>query len=1224
ISDYASADELKAELLALAAGDEELLALINSVTVTAGMTAEEFFNALVDMLGLTDAQEALLLVLFSIDAGSVDSAEELMLLLIKAESGDNAAVNALIGMLLTLDLSSFEDAEDLLNMLLLLIGGPALTELKDKLVALAATIDTYTTAVGLLNALTDTSTTLDGFKANIIDLINSGVLTDSDVLNALKKIANGEGAAALVDLILSNVPAGATRDALISVISGDNLDLFNLLSAIDMTGITTTEQFVDAIMSVDTDSDTYPDLIEILLGTDPTDPAIFPASLVYRYELKDGAKLKSQTFYVIDKKAGQIPQSIADYTLTYYQDGTTIRDTTMYYYENPDGLPGDVRAGYVSADPANSVRDSRKTRSFTYRGDSRSSVLDYDADGFGDLEEEAQGTDPYDATSYPAGTPSADTSDDNGLYTDGTAIPDDGSGNIAGDGIKDDAIKKSETVFAFRSEAGNYTNPGDEVADYTYTYTYDGQSRRETTIYFYENDLKRAQDSTVVSRKKVVVTYLDDAIDRNEYEAGFIKTGEDGIISGAQKKTETFYWFDALTVAGEEISDYTYNYLIGTPNIKETIVYKYQGDIRASQVQFDTECMERSITYIGEAVVDQTNDNIKSETFYYSKAGSIRGDEFANYTCSYNTLHHVVDTTYYKYGATYLAADDPNTKPDDAMTKSLTYGYNGALKTESFYIGYKGEEKVDYAYQYFHIETPAEDVKVQRLNYTYYDDDRIDKIYTYDIKNLPDPEHNNSLLISTTTYNYDAVYDYVIENTLTEGIQYLRQNPAIIIGRSTTVTNYNDYQIQTDSHTSGTSYQYYGLPAQIITGTYTTDSIYDEFGTTINVTTNGETRNAGGVSGVYTTTSDQTTESYNAGIKQIDEYGVIRESTTLGSNLNGEANVIGRYYSVSSFNEYGTMNGQESKGYSQNVIGSDWAVTSIWQQTEATFDVYGTLTGSVVESYSGKGHALIADVKTMGFAKTDFSAATGYSRTENGFDSYGVQIEGETRGESYGSDDVVVGKSYINNAYNDYGVVTGQLAQGFSQNFIGSDWAVTSVWSQTASTFDIYGTLTSSEVRSLSGKGHALVADAKVMTFDEADFATLTGRSVTANAYNDYGIQTKGETYGESLGEDKAVIGKSYTDNTYNKYGIVTGQIAQGFSQNFIGSDWAVTSVWSQTSSTFDIYGTLTSSEVRSLSGKGHALVADAKVMTFDEADFATLTGRSVTTNAYNDYGIQT
>ncbi|MFA5146585.1 MAG: hypothetical protein WC515_04350, partial [Candidatus Omnitrophota bacterium] len=50
ISDYASADELKAELLALAAGDEELLALINSVTVTAGMTAEEFISALFDKI----------------------------------------------------------------------------------------------------------------------------------------------------------------------------------------------------------------------------------------------------------------------------------------------------------------------------------------------------------------------------------------------------------------------------------------------------------------------------------------------------------------------------------------------------------------------------------------------------------------------------------------------------------------------------------------------------------------------------------------------------------------------------------------------------------------------------------------------------------------------------------------------------------------------------------------------------------------------------------------------------------------------------------------------------------------------------------------------------------------------------------------------------------------------------------------------------------------------
>jgi len=53
-------------------------------------------------------------------------------------------------MLLTMDLDSFETAVDLLNMLLLLAGGPALTELKQKLDSLGDEIADYTSAVDLL------------------------------------------------------------------------------------------------------------------------------------------------------------------------------------------------------------------------------------------------------------------------------------------------------------------------------------------------------------------------------------------------------------------------------------------------------------------------------------------------------------------------------------------------------------------------------------------------------------------------------------------------------------------------------------------------------------------------------------------------------------------------------------------------------------------------------------------------------------------------------------------------------------------------------------------------------------------------------------------------------------------------------------------------------------------------------------------------------------------
>ncbi|MDD5422831.1 MAG: hypothetical protein PHT32_05370, partial [Candidatus Omnitrophica bacterium] len=417
-----SKEDLMSDMLIAAGldtGSAALIAAILSTEITDGMTKEELIDALKAKLG--DAAVEALLV--SIDLSAVGSAEELMLLLIKQNSGDKAAVEALINMLLGMDLDSFTDPEDLLNMMLLLVGSPALAELKDKLTALGADISGYTSAVDLLNALTGVSGTLSGFITDISMLIDNGTLSDVDVLFALQKLAAGLGAADLMRLILYQVPnTDSMRDALISAISGDNADLLNLLSKIDISGITTTQEFVQALMSIDTDADGFPDLVEILLGTGPDDPASVPQSLVYRYELRSDAKLKFETFYVIDVMSGQMPQSISDYTLNYAQDGLTIRETSVYYYEDPDGAVADVRASYTSADPNNSIRDSRKTRVLTYRNDARDPVL--------------------------------------------------GGGSIAGG-----SVRKSETFYFIHSGTGTpddpYTEVGSEVADYTYSYSFD-------------------------------------------------------------------------------------------------------------------------------------------------------------------------------------------------------------------------------------------------------------------------------------------------------------------------------------------------------------------------------------------------------------------------------------------------------------------------------------------------------------------------------------------------------------------------------------------------------------------------------------------------------------------------------------------------------------------------------------------------------------------------------
>ena len=79
----------------------------------------------------------------------------------------------------------------------------------------------------------------------------------------------------------------------------DLKDIINSVStnqtAKDFVGALKTRAFLKELMNVNSDADNVPDLIEILLGTDPSDADSKPESLIYQHELKDGSKLKAQT-----------------------------------------------------------------------------------------------------------------------------------------------------------------------------------------------------------------------------------------------------------------------------------------------------------------------------------------------------------------------------------------------------------------------------------------------------------------------------------------------------------------------------------------------------------------------------------------------------------------------------------------------------------------------------------------------------------------------------------------------------------------------------------------------------------------------------------------------------------------------------------------------------------------------------------------------------------------
>ncbi|MDD5439188.1 MAG: thrombospondin type 3 repeat-containing protein [Candidatus Omnitrophica bacterium] len=902
---------LFADLLALAGGEAtELGSFIKSI-YQIGMTKKEFIDALkaaIENGGLSAAERKLLQLLLSANLSGAAGAKALQLLLIQMSVGTKEAVEAFIMMLLGKDLSSFETPEELLNVLLLLIGGPALTELKDLLEARAGIADYTGTAVSLLkefiedsgqqrqlmelmvthtaelfaatsaaavkellrgyasgNALlwakidsitlpasdsrneylrdifdnfggtgdtvvarymtivadpatglgsaangvaakaaillqiadttsalytcingidaTDLTPTefleaafektiglqfvsksLASFIKNIITLIGNNTLGDTAVRDALKALGTGGGPGQLLRLILSEVQ-GAQREALMTIVAGDKVDfiylLMNFSNALEtqMNGvlsqvdpsddtaypdadslktqllllteasqyatlhaildrISATEAgmtkvkfigqfkvmvFLQELTDVQSDDDRLdgnaandvPDLIEILIGTESRDGTSYPESLVYRYDVKDDAKLKSQTFFYIDYQAGTTPQSVADYSLSYSKDGLTIRDTSVYYYEDLDGGAEDVRASHDFTSQL-SIRDACKTRVITYRNDARSHMLDYDKDGFPDYmesytvdtdhdglydfedtdsdndgysdgEEFTVGSDPLKSDSTPRTITSSlrypvDTQDTDGdgfsdyyenltlvgygasvevpemtqLYrvslqngfqslpdlidhyllsqavtnaNDGTPLVtnenlrallreiaenpgplvtigdliacleanastlgytfddiekmqsasndlhviDNGSGNTWCDGIRNDAIRRTETFYAF----GPNTSPGDEVADYTYNYSMDGSLIKDTTVFVYEKGTRtatyegglRAIDSVVSARKVKTISYLGKPFDVNG-----------GWLVDRVRRSATIFYFDANTVAGDEIADYSYNY----------------------------------------------------------------------------------------------------------------------------------------------------------------------------------------------------------------------------------------------------------------------------------------------------------------------------------------------------------------------------------------------------------------------------------------------------------------------------------------------------------------------------------------------------------------------------------------------------------------------------------------------------------------------------------------
>src|SRR3989338_5487854 len=246
---------------------------------------------------------------------------------------------------------------------------------------------------------------------------------------------------------------------------------------------------------------------------------------------------------------------------------------------------------------------------------------------------------------------------------------------------------------------------GEEIANYAYNYqtkkdssdAYIASTAKTTSVYYY--DSRRATDPLVPSETAMILseTYkvIDiDLIERRDDVPGVDLNGDGDYLDAGEAApndyvqnlmSETFYKQDK----GSETADYSYNYQVGTLNIKSTSVFFYGTNLERAFETDPEEAMSRSLGYKwGKSVTDETVFylvdksiadlvQLTSETYYF---GDIKGEEIANYAYNYQTKKDSSDayiastaktTSVYYYDS--RRATDPLVPSETAMILSETY-----------------------------------------------------------------------------------------------------------------------------------------------------------------------------------------------------------------------------------------------------------------------------------------------------------------------------------------------------------------------------------------------------------------------------------------------------------------------------------------------------------------------------------------------------------------------
>ncbi|MBW2637484.1 MAG: hypothetical protein JRC86_08195, partial [Deltaproteobacteria bacterium] len=328
-----------------------------------------------------------------------------------------------------------------------------------------------------------------------------------------------------------------------------------------------------------------------------------------------------------------------------------------------------------------------------------------------------------------------------------------------------------------------------------------------------------------------------------------------------------------------------------------------------------------------------------------------------------------------------------------------------------------------------------------------------------------------------------------------------------------------------------------------------------------------------------------------AGYLEIDAYGTVRLSQTIGRSLRGDI-IVGVYTTDATFDETGTQIGSETVGESRNI---NEKMTGAYTTT-AAFNEYGTMTKqeTIGESYSyvdlngdgtvdevdervvsgvyttlsdsaendiGAGYLEIDACGTVRLSQTRGRSlrgdiVVGVYTTEATFDEAGTQLGSETVGQSWNIRSKTTGAYTTTAEFNDYGTMTKQQTIGESYSYVDldGDGNIDEVGERVVS--GIYTTLSDSAENDI-GAGYLEVDAYGTVRLSQTRGRSLRGDIVvgvytTEATFDEAGTQLGSETVGESRNIREKTTGAYTTTAAFNEYGTMTKQQTIGESYSYV------------------------------------------------------------------------